>query len=370
MMRKIVFTGGHHTPALAVIKSLREQAESSLEFSWIGHKFSMWGDRRPSLEYQEITRLGIPFFDLKAGKLYNTFHPLKLLRIPWGFLQAFFLLVRIRPQLVVSFGGYLAVPVVVGAWWLRIPVASHEQTVVVGWASRLISLFAKRIFISFPDSRQFFPWGKVYLTGNPLRQEIFDDRGLFRFANAKQTIYITGGQQGSHLINDFVAENLADLVSKYNVIHQSGGSSVFQDHGRLTQKGRLLPDSLRQSYLLRDFFTADELGSVFARADVVVSRSGANTVCELWALGKVVIFIPISWSSHQEQRENAEFFLRSGGGVILKEKNLNRRDFFEALAKLFSNYEFYRQRSLKFTETYPSRPDKILAGEILKLLDF
>ena len=119
-MNRLVFVGGHHTTALAVIDVLQVE-NPNLAIFWIGHRFSMWGDKNDSVEYRDITARYIPFYDLKAGKFYHTYNPLKLLRIPFGFFQAFYYLLKIRPVLIVSCGGYLAVPVVIVGWILRIP---------------------------------------------------------------------------------------------------------------------------------------------------------------------------------------------------------------------------------------------------------
>ena len=137
---KIVITGGHHSSALPVINNLRERF-SDVEIYWIGHRYSMKGDINPTLEYKEITDLGIPFFDLKAGKLYKTYNLGRLLKIPLGLVQATFLLLKIRPDVILSFGGYLAAPVVIAGNALRIPSLTHEQTVTAGYSNKLISFF-------------------------------------------------------------------------------------------------------------------------------------------------------------------------------------------------------------------------------------
>ena len=369
-VRKIVVVGGHHTPALAVIKSLQDEAPKCslrLHFFWIGHRFSMWADRRDSAEYRDVKSLGLPFFDLQAGKFHNTLHPLKLARIPLGFLQAFLYLTIIRPQLVISFGGYLAVPVVISAWLIRVPVVTHEQTTVAGTASLLIAKFARRIFVSFPTSIRFFPKGKTALVGNPLRDEIFIDRGLFDLGHGKRTIYITGGKQGSHVINRFVGDNLERLLSYCNVIHQCGSSSVHDDYSILSTLAQRLPTAVQGSYLLKDFFVPEEIGSVFARASVIVSRSGANTIYEIGALGKPALLIPIPWSSHQEQLSNARF-LAGGGAIVLEEQELNEERFFASLERIFSSYDQFKSRAQEFSKQFPRQASLAMAQEIISLL--
>jgi len=271
----LLFVGGHHTSAIAVIEALVEKRRVSVsDIYWIGHKYSMWGDKNPGAEYREVTALGIPFNDLKAGKLYRTFHPLKLIRIPFGFLQAFYFLLKIKPNLIVSFGGYLAVPVVMVGWLLRIPAVTCEQTVVSGWANRVVAKFARKIFVAWPQSEKFFPKSKVAVTGLPLRQEVLKPQGLpvasdlGQFLKAakkakKPVIYITGGKQGSHTINKAVEGVLGELLREYSVVHQCGSSSVADDYGGLKAYRLQLTAELRPHYLVQEYFNAAEVGAIY-----------------------------------------------------------------------------------------------------------
>ena len=171
----LVITGGHHTGALEVAKSF---SASGVPVVWFGHRHSLWGDPSDSAEYREVTAAGIPFYDLWAGKFYRTLNPLKLIRIPYGFLQAFHYLITLKPSGIVSFGGYLAVPTVICGWLLGIPSVTHEQTVVGGWANRLIALFAQKIAVSWPESLKYYPQHKTILTGLPLRPEILKMKSM------------------------------------------------------------------------------------------------------------------------------------------------------------------------------------------------
>ncbi len=353
---KLIFVGGHHTPALAVLDALVTSYQLPVTgFRWIGHRFSMWGDKNVSAEYQEVTRRGIPFYDLKAGKLYKTFHPLKLIRLPFGFLQAFYYLVVTRPQLIVSFGGYLAPPVVMAGWLLRIPSVTHEQTVEGGWANRLVSKFAKKVFVSWEDSLKYFPRGKTIVTGNPLRRAVLDQirnpkfeiRNKFKILNPKfKTIYVTGGKQGSHVLNVAAGHALPELLKKYNIIHQCGRSTVYDDYETLSailSTQYPLPNTLNPGqYLLKDYFTEDEIGSVFAACDVVISRAGANIVYELAALGKPALLIPIPWVSHDEQMKNAQILVDAGSAVILEEKDLTPATLILRSNRVLENLEKFR----------------------------
>ena len=303
-MYKVVITGGHHSSALPVVEKLKSE-HSDIELYWFGHRFSQKGNKSDTLEYREITALNIPFYDLKAGKFYKTYNPVRLLKIPFGFFQAVFLLLKVKPDLIVSFGGYLAVPIVLAGWILGIPSITHEQTVVVGLANRLISKFAKKVLISWKTSEEYFDNKKVVFTGLPLRKSIFNASSHSFGINQKlPSIYITGGKTGSHIINMLVLNILPELLKSYNVIHQCGEHSILNDYEKLLSKYAALGET-KGRYFLRKFVFDDEIGEAFKTADVVISRSGAHTVMELIALEKPCILIPIPWASHNEQYENA-----------------------------------------------------------------
>src|SRR3989338_10202365 len=144
---KIVIAGGHHSSALPVIHELNRQFPD-VQIIWLGHKYSLKGDKNPTLEFYEVTALGIPFYEVKAGKLYKAFNLGRLLKVPFGFFQSLILLIKIKPDIILSFGGYLAVPVVLAGWLLRIPSVTHEQTVAVGYANRAIAPFVDKIFLT------------------------------------------------------------------------------------------------------------------------------------------------------------------------------------------------------------------------------
>ena len=174
-MYKIVITGGHLTPSLLVIEEL--QKRDDWEIFYFGRKYATEGDKSPSLEAKIIPQKGIHFLPLNAGRLQQKFTRytfIAFLRIPFGFLQAFFYLLKIKPNIVLSFGSYVSVPVVFSAWLLKIPVMVHQQTIVMGKADRINAKYARKIAVSWPESLNNFSKpdcrqikNKVVLTGNP-----------------------------------------------------------------------------------------------------------------------------------------------------------------------------------------------------------
>jgi UDP-N-acetylglucosamine--N-acetylmuramyl-(pentapeptide) pyrophosphoryl-undecaprenol N-acetylglucosamine transferase len=333
---RIVITGGHHSSALPVIKNLREKWPDT-QIYWFGHKYSALGDKNPTLEFHEITTLNIPFYHIHAGKFYRTANLWRLAKIPFGLFQCLYLLIKLKPDAILSFGGYIAVPTVVAGWILGIPSITHEQTVVAGWANRLVSKFAKKVLVSWPQSQKFFPREKTVFVGLPLRKEIFEVKSQnFVIDNDLPTVYITTGKIGSHIINKVVGECLLDLLGFSNVIHQCGDNSVYNDFGSLTN----IKDNMgvtRGKYYLQKFIFENEVGEAFSKSDLVVSRSGAHTTAELLALKKPCLLIPISWVSHNEQYENAKILVEAGLGTILAENKLSKESLLEGVKKAFEN---------------------------------
>ncbi len=321
-MKTLVFTGGHHTSALVVAKELILQGK--YEVVWFGHRHSMWGDKSDSAEYKEVTAAGIKFYDLKAGKFYNTFNPLKLIRIPWGFIQACYLLFKIKPAGIVSFGGYLAVPTVITGWFLGTPSITHEQTMVAGWANRVIANFSKKIAITWPESAKFYPQSKTVLTGLPLRPEIIKLKKLTNRKPSNQlTIYITGGKQGSHIINQAIFSVLPELVQKYTIIHQTGSSNLYKDS--------LTANHFKyKNYTHFEFDSARAIKSLEI-ADIVISRAGAHTIYELAILGKKCVLIPIPWVSHNEQTQNTKILVQNNLAILLSEPQLTKESLLLAI---------------------------------------
>jgi len=337
---RLVFTGGHHNSSLALAQHMRESYDAQV--LWIGHYHTSLKDSKPSAEYKEVTTAGIQFKSLTAGKVYKTTDIRQWLRLPFGFFQALYYLLRWRPDMIVSFGGYLAVPVVLAGVILAIPSVTHEQTVVSGLANRFIARLAKKIFVTWPSSLEHFPKEKVEVVGLPLRKEIFKNNNAFgHLDNGRKTIYITAGKQGSHVINQAVQQVLPSLLESYNVIHQCGSTSEFNDFATLTKERESLPDSLKSRYELREYVFQDEIGSAFGQADIVIARAGAHTVYELAALKKTALLIPIPWVSHNEQYKNAQILEQAGTAKILPQSELTGESLLASIKEMDVHLDDY-----------------------------
>lgn len=325
--KKILLIGGHLTPALAVLDELKERDFNNIV--WVGRRYAQVGDRRKSSEYKLIRKKGIKFYDLKTGRLQRKWVGKtfwigikQLLRIPLGFYQSFSIVLKEKPDIIVSFGGYLAVPVVIASKLLFKKVVTHEQTITSGLANKIIGRLANKVFISWEESRKFFPKRKTVKTGNPIRKSVLRvDTNEFNFDNDLPIIYVTGASQGSNTINWRLLEILPKLLKRTNIIHQTGSSSVTNDHTKALKAKKRLPKKLKNNYVVKKHIFSSEIGEVFHKSIFIVSRSGANTVTEILALGKPAILIPIPWTSGDEQTKNARFLERVGlADVIIQDE--------------------------------------------------
>ena len=315
-------TGGHVSPAVAVIENLQRRSPSP-EMLYLGSK--------SGTEARIIPVLGVRYAAVSTGKLrrYASFENLvDAARVPLGILQALAHLVRFRPHAVLATGGYVSVPTVIAAWLLHRPVLIHEQTGTLGLANRINARFATKIALSIPGSQAHLRTANWEVTGNPVRSVVrVGDRETaarrFRFDTTEPTVYITGGAQGSHAINQAVLGGLEPMLRVAQVIHQCGDSEGTRaDHAALARRTLELDERLRSRYALLQY-VGQEIGEVYALADLVIGRSGAGTVNELAALGKPSILVPLPHAAGDEQRHNARRLQEAGAALVLEESEMS-----------------------------------------------
>lgn len=339
--------GGHFAPALAVYNSLPKDWEVLV----VGRKHAFEGDSAKSFEYLTAEKLEIPFVPLTTGRLQRkmtkyTFS--SLLKIPGGLMQATKILKDFKPDVVLSFGGYVAVPIALAAKALRIPIVVHEQTLHAGLANKVVSKIANKVCISWKFSEQFFPADKIILTGNPLREEFLEhaDGSMLRENRRVPLLYITGGSGGAHGINVLVEQSIEELLEKYLVIHQTGDAKEFEDFDRLERLKTILPDHLQKRYEVRKFVPPDQVVSMLVNADLVIARSGIGTVSELLYLGKPCMLIPLPYGQQNEQLTNAQFVQSTGLGEVYEQDILTPELFVEKVDEMIGNLEKYRSHAI------------------------
>lgn len=341
---KIIIIGGHLSPALAVIEGLKND-----QVYYLGRKHALEGDSALSLEYQTISKLNIPFYEIKTGRLQRQFtkHTLSsIARLPIGFAQSLRIIKKINPDVVLGFGGYVSFPVVIAAFILKIPIVIHEQTLEAGFANKILARFADKICISWESSRTFFPNNKTILTGNPLRKDLIEAKALEKKQNSIASLYITGGSLGSHTINSLVAKTLPKLLEKFSILHQTGDAQNFNDFENLKSLKENLSPNIAKRYELKKFLTSKEAIDAIANADIIIARSGINTVCELIYLQKPCLLIPISFSQRGEQLKNARFIKDLGLAEIINEKIITPDDFSLILENMLKKLSRYKLQNL------------------------
>ena len=325
-MKKIVLTGGgtagHVTPNLALVPKLRELGYDIL---YIG---SLNG-----IEKELAEQAGLAYEGISSGKLRRYFDLKNFtdpIRVNRGFTQAHRIMRHYRPDIVFSKGGFVAVPVTMAARTLGIPVISHESDMTPGLANRLAGPFATKICCNFPETLKLLPKGKAVLSGSPIREEILKGdaaEGLkfLGFDGLKPRLMIIGGSLGSVHVNNAVRSVLPQLLERFDIIHICG-------KGNLDESKTDLPGYRQFEYV------SAELKDLFAAADIVISRAGANAICELLALKKPNLLIPLpANASRGDQILNAESFRKQGFSMVLTEENLNDGTLTEAVDELWEN---------------------------------
>ena len=321
----IIFTGGgsggHVVPALSLIEELR--VRGGWEILYIGSK--------DGIERNWVEKRGIPYHSISTGKLrrYWSWENFKdIVRLIVGVGQAMLLLRRFdrKRTLIFSTGGFVSIPTILAAWPGRKKIYLHEQTSQAGLANRIGAIFADRVFVTFESSRFFFPCQKVCVSGYPLRRECFDQevrRTLFSGVDLAEVgrpiLFVTGGGNGSRLLNEKVREALSRLTQNYFVVHQVG--SLFEKEYHPLGNENYLPLGL----------VHEGMPDLYKMAQVVLSRAGAGVVCELMALGKRSIFVPLAMAQKNEQYHNALEARKLLDSWVVEEKDFIRRDLGELL---------------------------------------
>ena len=333
---KIVLTGGHAaTTALATVEELIRRG--SWDIYWIGAKTAIEGKDVPTLESEIFPKVGIRSYKIVSGRIQRklTFWTLpSLVKIPFGFVHAIFLLLKIKPKIILSFGGFASFPVVVIGFCLRIPIVIHEQTSAVGRANKLSARFAKKIALARESSKKHFPGSKCKVVGNPLLTQIAEIEPKEKIGEPP-TVFVTGGSRGSQPINTFVLNTLENLLKNYIVVHQTG----FLDYKKIKKLRDSLPNDLKERYEVYSVFDPLDIDGVYRRADIIVARAGANTVAEIVATKRPSILIPIPWAYENEQRKNAEFAEKFGLVKILNQKTLSGSVLYDAIKDIEDKWE-------------------------------
>ena len=328
--KKIVLTGGgtagHVTPNLALLPYLKAEG---YEIVYIG---SEKGIERTLIEAE-----GIPYYSISTGKLrrYLSKENIKdIFRVVKGIAEAKKLIKRLKPDLVFSKGGFVAVPVVLGAKSNNVPVIIHESDITPGLANKIAMPSARVVCSTFPETLQYVPKGKGVHTGTPIRKELFEgdrQKGLAacKFTGEKPVLLMMGGSLGAVKLNHCLREILPELVKTFDVIHLCG-------------KGNLDAHLREQEGYMQFEYVSDGLNDLFAAADFIVSRAGSNSISEFLALKKPHLLIPLSArASRGDQILNAASFEKQGFARVLDEDEMTAESMKKEIFELYENKEKY-----------------------------
>ena len=369
---RVVFTGGgsggHIYPLLAVAEALQakcDQLHALVEFSYLGPK-----DAYSAL----LSQRGIPVYPVASGKMRRYFSIDNFLDGPKfviGFFQALWKLYFIMPDVVFSKGGTGALPVVVAAWFYRIPVAIHDSDAQPGLTNITSGRFATRVFLSFARAAAFFRADKVEVTGSPLRTELLGERvsreaakEIMGFDKTQPLVLIIGGSQGAQRINEFVLANLPQFISMTSVLHQTGAGN-FADVEKLS-RAALANVPITYRYVPTEYIGGGDMATALTAADVVVARSGSS-VCEFASFGLPAILIPLSTSANDHQRVDAYEFAATGAAIVIEEANLLPGIFFAQLTNILTDADLRVKMSAASSAFFiPGAADKI-ADELMRM---
>jgi len=329
-MKRIVLTGGgtagHVTPNLALLPHLRDKG---CEVSYIGSY--------DGIEKGLIETAGVSYYGISSGKLRRYFDPKNFsdpFKVLKGFFEARKLLRNLKPDVVFSKGGFVSVPVVLAAKIRRIPCVIHESDITPGLANKICIPMAKKICANFPETMKYLPEDKAVLTGSPIREELFKGNKIAGldfcgFTANKPVIMIVGGSTGAAALNEAVRNLLPTLLRDYQIIHLCGKGKAAEEY------------SSAEGY--RQFeYISKEMKDLFAAADLVISRAGANSICELLALRKPHILVPLSAAaSRGDQILNAESFEHQGFSYVLQEENLTNDTLLRAIHHVMEHRQSY-----------------------------
>ena len=348
----IIFTGGgsggHIVPALTIIEKIKDNFDIFYLGSYNG------------IESRLTENKVKQYYGLSTGKFRRYFsfkNILDLFRIVIGTIQAFFILLKLKKQAETLFstGGFVCVPVIIAAKVLGYRIIIHEQTSRIGLANRISSKFSDKIFVSFESSLKYFPQKKVELSGYPVRDSFKNNEISSSFFKRiplinknKPLLFITGGGNGSQLLNDKILDSLDDLKKKYNIIHQTGMGELknFLD--------------LESANYIPIEFLKDEMPDILKASDIIISRAGAGTVAELMALKKKSIFIPLQISQKNEQYCNAMEAKKYLNSLVIEESEFNEINLVNLLK------EFNPEISISNDYKFIDNATELIRNEIIK----
>ncbi len=366
-------TGGHIFPGLAIAEVLASKISS--EIYWLGNSKGV--DK--SIVESALTIPNLKFIGIPAGKLRRYFslqNFIDIFKVFAGFMKSFFILRKLKPHFVFSKGGFVSVPPCAAAKLLKIPVITHECDFSPGLATKLNLKFAANILVSYPQTIQMLPKNiqeKAICTGNPVRLQFYsanaeNGKTFINSKSSKPILLVLGGSLGAKQINNLIFESLEFLIEHFTVVHQTGEKNIEEAEAI---KIKLVKTNSECSENYKPVaFIKKEMPDVLAASSIIVSRAGANSVWEAAAAGKPMILIPLGKeSSRGDQIENAEFFALNGAAQVLKDEDVNAKNFKKMLNFFLEYPEKLKLAAQASRSLAKEKPACIIADFLLRFLD-
>lgn len=360
-------SGGHAVPILEIYRCLKSD-KKNLNVVVVGSGSDVEKKIFSSVPEYKIIRTGKIHRYISIKNLYEPFITLT------GLVKSANLLLKYRPAVIFSKGGFASFPIIYFAKLFKIPYLIHESDLELGMANRYASSAAKKIFLGFPtENYKSLPGDRAIFSGQILRPSLIKrekkaESGDFGF-DSKPVILITGGSQGSNKINSVITEILLEILTKYNVIHQTGALGL--------QKARRKKEALRED-INRSYYISDHLGQVDGKdmmeeaidlAGLVIARAGATTVAELAAKGKAMVLIPYKYASGDHQTKNAKILEEAGGAICISDDDLTPEKLLKTIEDLFSNLERMEKMGKNAYYLFPQNGLEMICKEIIKLCE-
>ncbi len=365
---KVVFTGGgtagHIYPIIAIIEEIKK-IKPDISFYYIGPKddFALEALKREKVNLRIVS----------AGKIRRYFSFQNIVdiffRIPKGFIQSFYHIYTINPDLIFSKGGYGSVAPVIMSWILRTPIFLHESDVSPGLANKINGKMAMVIFTAFGiEKTASFPSNKIIVAGNPIREELLKEgsKDTFSLTGGRPVILILGGSQGAQIINDTVLLMMPDFLETFEVIHQTGERNLEE----IKKESKVVvPEKLEKYYHLVGLLKQKEIRDAYHSADLIIARAGAGTIFEIAAMGKPSILVPLKGAAQDHQTKNAYAFAQDDRAIVIEQENLKAHFLLQQLKNLFAEKGFLKKMAENCKSFAKPNAAKMIAKYIVAYLD-
>lgn len=340
-------TGGHFYPLIAIAQKINEIVDKE---NLLNIKLYFMSDKE--VDKQALFENGITFVQVPAGKMriyFSLKNIIDYIKMGIGMIIGVLRVFAIYPDVIVSKGGYASIPAVFAGKIFRIPVVIHESDSAPGRSNLWAAKFAKRIAVSWAEAGEQFPKEKTAWVGQPIRREVLykatdGAHDYLKLDPSLKTLFILGGSQGADIINSTIIEALPDLLSKYQVIHQTGPKNLKE----VLMRSNLVleKNEYKHRYKIFGFMGNLETKMAAGAANLVISRAG-STIFEIASWGLPSIIIPITKSNGDHQRKNAFTYARAGACVVLEEGNLQPHILVAEIDKLINSEARMNQMSEK-----------------------